>query len=128
MPARYEQWCARHEETEKHFSHKDKAGQRALDRYIALGGTEAEVGEILGVGPDSKAITDSWKTSYSHRNVLKKARWTHFGEGKYSFGGNIIYVVLFIQKYTKELQWRWLSEGKLWFLKGRWAESYTCIV
>lgn len=105
------------------FSHKNTQGQRALGRYLAAGGSESEVGEILGIGPNANSIINSWKNSYSHREVLKKERWTHFGEGKYIIDNKLIYVILFIQKHAKEINFGWRIKKSNWFIKGVWCDS-----
>jgi uncharacterized protein YkwD len=45
------------------LSHRGVDGSVAVDRYRALGGTDARVGEILGAGPDLPGVEHAWLKS-----------------------------------------------------------------
>jgi hypothetical protein len=63
------------------LAHRDAAGRGALARYRAAGGSAARVGEILGAGPDLKAVTAAWEASPAHAAAALDPRWTHAGAG-----------------------------------------------
>jgi hypothetical protein len=63
------------------LSHRGSDGSSALDRYRALGGTDARVGEILGAGPSLAAVEKGWMGSPEHRGLALSGTWTHVGWG-----------------------------------------------
>jgi hypothetical protein len=78
----------------------DADGGRAVDRLRAVGGSSLRVGEVLGKAPReyTAALLDFWLESDTHREVILKPEWTHYGIGHAGSPEETVTVVLFITK------------------------------
>jgi hypothetical protein len=85
------------------LTHRGDDGSTGLDRYRALGGTEARVGEILGAGPDIVHVEKGWMASAEHRRLLVSPVWTHAGWGSAASGDSQVSVMMFTQKRVEDL-------------------------
>jgi hypothetical protein len=115
-----EGWAARLARTGV-LSHRGADGSSALDRYRALGGTEARVGEILGAGPNLVEVENAWRKSDEHREVALSPAWTHVGWGRHPSRTGDVWVVLFCQKLVDEL--RIDAQVELLTVSGRFVEE-----
>jgi hypothetical protein len=90
------------------LDHRGADGSSALDRYRAVGGTEARVGEIIGAGPGLPAVESGWAGSAEHRDLVRDPAWTHAGWGvtEYRRGSSStqVWVVVFCQKLVDGLK------------------------
>ncbi|HET6486166.1 MAG TPA: CAP domain-containing protein, partial [Spirochaetia bacterium] len=78
------------------LSHTGSDGSRVLDRYRAVGGTDARVGEILGAGRNLGEIERAWLGSDSHRQLVLEPFWTNVGWGSSkTSSGEEVWVVVF---------------------------------
>ncbi len=85
------------------LSHRGADGATVLDRYRAMGGTEAHVGEIIGAGPSLAAVEAGWMQSAEHRRLALAPGWTHTGWGTAAHGSSQVWVVLFVERLVAEL-------------------------
>ena len=85
------------------LTHRGDDGSSGLDRYRALGGTEARVGEILGAGPDIVHVEKGWMASAEHRQLAVSPVWTHAGWGSAASGDSQVSVMMFTQKRVNDL-------------------------
>ena len=85
------------------ISHRGGDGSTALDRYRALGGTEARVGEIIGAGPDVSRVEKGWSASPEHRGLALSPSWTHVGWGSAPSGSSQVTVMMFTRKGVARL-------------------------
>ncbi|MBA7481714.1 hypothetical protein ES707_17188 [subsurface metagenome] len=86
------------------LSHRDLDRKTALDRFQAHGGSSLIVGEIIGLGPDLRAVAQAWLESAKHLEVILKKNWTHSGAGVAAISGRKIWVVLFTIKLVEDLR------------------------
>ena len=94
------------------LSHRGADGSSALDRYRALGGTEARVGEIIGAGAGLKDVEKAWERSEPHRSLSLKAYWTHAGWGRASGSPGVqVWVVVFCERLIEGLDFREAGEA-----------------
>ena len=84
------------------LDHTGLDGERVASRARRAGVTESELGEILGSGPDVRAVVDAWLTSQAHRAVLRDRRWTHVGVGRGPLGR--VWVVVFCARRVADLE------------------------
>jgi hypothetical protein len=103
-------WAARCAETGL-ISHRSRGGSTALDRYRALGGTEARVGEIIGAGPDVMRVERGWMASPEHRRLALSPAWTHAGWGSAVSGSSQVTVMMFTPKLVEPFRLSRNTEG-----------------
>lgn len=103
------------------ITHRGSDGSDARDRYRALGGTEARVGEIIGAGPRLSAIEQSWEKSPSHRALALRSYWTHAGVGEcLTPEGGRVCVVMFCARLVEGLNVS--LEGRELLVSGRFTQ------
>jgi hypothetical protein len=86
------------------LTHRGADGSGVLDRYRAMGGTDARVGEIIGAGPGLDAVEKAWARSAEHSGLVRTAAWTHAGWGMARAGTQQVWVVLFCEKLVTGLR------------------------
>ena len=77
------------------LSHTDSFGRAPAEQMLSLGFDAGEWAEILGAGPDWKALLTGWNNSPSHRDVLETHGWVRFGWGQAMVGTTLVAVVRF---------------------------------
>ncbi len=99
------------------ISHIDPEGNRAINRYRAMGGTALQIGEIIGAGGSVSQIERAWLASQLHKEVILDPRWTDIGVGYIRYGKNeILFDVLFSQNHIEGLQI--IDRGKQILIRG----------
>ncbi len=90
------------------LTHRGDDGSTGLDRYRAQGGTEVQVGEILGAGPGAPPIEKGWMESPEHRALALSPAWTDAGWGSARSGSSLVMVLMFTRKLVEDLS---ITEG-----------------
>jgi hypothetical protein len=106
------------------LSHRDARGRTALQRYRAVGGSAARVGELLGAGPELAAVASAWESSPAHAAAALRRSWTHAGAGMAPRGAGEVWVLLFAEQPVQDfsLQVRPGPEGG-YLLTGRFRAA-----
>lgn len=95
------------------LSHRDRRGQRVLDRYRILGGTSVEAGEILGTSTDLSQILNAWKNSPSHNSLILNPKWLRIGFSLVETDEGLVAVVLFSISQIAGISYEKVSESVL---------------
>jgi len=86
------------------ISHHDERGGNVRDRVRQTGCTTAILGEVVGAGPDLRAIVVSWSESASHLRVLVHAPWTDVGVGVARAGDSWVAVAVLAAVAVRDLR------------------------
>lgn len=86
------------------LDHKDRHGNRSLDRYRKVeNGSAMRVGEILAAGTNLEKIMNAWLHSPTHKVLIDDKRWTNMAVGLAKQNEVYVICVVFTNSVAKDI-------------------------